>query len=330
MPLSSLPVDSAISCSAQSPKPGMPESVVAEHHLVDAGRVGHAEQGTEAQPGVVGVVALEVRLDGGRLVEQPPDVGAGEPARHQPERGQRRVAAAHVGVGVEHAVAGLGGRVVERGARVGDHDDVRRRLEVGVAERLFVGPLLAVGLDGPAGLAGDDHDGALELFGQGAAYVVGVGGVEDRELHAVGRADDLGGERGAAHAAEHDAGAAAVGQDVTQADDLVDQCPGLLGETDPGQPRAGLGLGGAAPERGVPAGDAGGDAVGDELLDGAGEGLLVGVAEGQLEPVVRDLAPAGHFDRAPSRLSSTVASSSFQDFTNLSTPSFSRVAITSS
>ena len=228
-------------------EPGDAGVVVAQHHLVDAGRVGHAEQGAEPQPGVVGVVALEVRLDRGRLVEQPPDVGTGEPARHQPERGQRRVAAAHVGVGVEDAVAGLGGRLVERGARVGDDDDVRRRLEVGVAERLLVGALLAVGLDGPAGLAGDDHDGALELVGQGAAYVVGVGGVEHRELHAVGGADDLGGERGAAHAAEHDAGAAAVGEDVAQADDLVDQRPGLLGQPDPGQAAAGLGLGRRCP-----------------------------------------------------------------------------------
>jgi hypothetical protein len=271
-----------------------------------------------------------VRLDRRRLVEQPPDVGSGEPARHQPERGQGRVAAAHVGVGVEDAVASLGGRLVERGPGVGHDDDVRRRLEVGVAERLFVGALLAVGLDGPSGLAGDDHNGALELFGDRTAYVVGVGGVEDRELHAVGRADDLGCERGATHAAEHDAGATAVGQDVTQADDLVDQGPGLLGETDPGQAGARLGLGGAAPQGGVPAGDAGGDTIGDELLHCASEGLLVGVAEGQLEPVVRDGAPGGHFARAPSRLSSTVASSSFQDFTNLSTPSSSRVAITSS
>ena len=147
MPWPSLPVDSAISCSAQSPKPGMPEPLSARTTLSTPCRVGHPEQGAQAQAGIVGVVGLESRLDRLGLVEQPTDVGAGEPARHQPERGQRGVAAADVGVGVEDAVAGLGRRLVEGGAGVGDDDDVGGRLEVGVAEGLLVGALLAVGLD---------------------------------------------------------------------------------------------------------------------------------------------------------------------------------------
>ena len=61
------------------------------------------------------------------------DVGAGQPARHQPERGQRGVAAADVGVGVEDAVAGLAGRLVQRAAGVGDDDDPRGRVDAGVA-----------------------------------------------------------------------------------------------------------------------------------------------------------------------------------------------------
>ena len=48
----------------------------------------------------------------------------------------------------------------------------------------LVGAALGVGLDRGAGLARDDDDGAVEPVGQGRAHVVGVGGVEDRQLHA--------------------------------------------------------------------------------------------------------------------------------------------------
>ena len=129
----SLPVDSAISCSAQSPKPAIRRAGVGQHQLVDAGRVGDAEQRAEPQARVVDVVRLEARADRPGLVEQPGDVGAGQPAGHQPEGGERGVAAADVGVGEEDAVARLARRLLQRRAGVGDHDDARGRLDAGVA-----------------------------------------------------------------------------------------------------------------------------------------------------------------------------------------------------
>ena len=133
MPLPSLPVDSATSCSAQSPKPGYGAPASAMHQLVDAGQVGDAEQGPEPQPGVVDRVGLEGRADRLGLVEQPGDVGAGQPARHQPERGERGVPAADRRVGEEDAVARAAGRLLQRRARVGDDDDPLGGVDAGVA-----------------------------------------------------------------------------------------------------------------------------------------------------------------------------------------------------
>ena len=74
--------------------------------------------GAEPQAGVVDV---ESASSAGRiavgLVEQRGDVGAGQPARHQAERGQRGVAAADVGVGEEDPVAGLAGRLLAAASR---------------------------------------------------------------------------------------------------------------------------------------------------------------------------------------------------------------------
>ena len=180
----------------------------------------------------------------------------------------------------------------------------------------------------PAGLAGHHDDGALERLADGAAHVVGVGGVQHHQLDPVGGADDLRRQRGAAHAAQHDAVEAAVGEDVTQADDLVDQRPRLLRQTDPGEALARLVLGGAAPQGRVAPGDPRGHSVGDQGLDSTGVRRLVAVAEEQLEPVGGGSAPVGHL--AASRFFSTVSRSSFHDFTNFSTPSSSRVLMTSS
>ena len=126
---------------------------VAQHELVDAGQVGHADQGAQAQAGVVDGVLLEVAADRLGLGQQRADVGAGQPARHQAEGGQRGEPAADGRVGAEDAVARLGGRLVERRARVGDDDDPLAGVDAGVGERLLVGAALAVGLDGAAGLA---------------------------------------------------------------------------------------------------------------------------------------------------------------------------------
>ena len=145
------------------------------------------------------------------------------PARaggHQPERGQRAVAAADVGVGEEDgARALLLRRLLERRARVGHDDDAARRVDAGGLEGGAGGPAVAVGLDRPAGLRADDDDRALELD-QGRADLAGVGAVDDDERHPGRRADDLGGQRGAAHAAEHDAVDALGGELLAQGRDL--------------------------------------------------------------------------------------------------------------
>ena len=235
------------------------------------------------RPGVVDRVGLEGGPDGLGLVEQPGDVGAGQPAGHQPEGGERGVAAADGRVGQEHPVAGLARRLLQRRAGVGDDDDPLGRVDAGVGERLLEGALLAVGLDGAAGLAGHHDDGLGEPVLERRAHEVGVGGVEDDELDAGRPADHLGRERGAAHAAEHDPGQAPLAQLHLERRDLGDQRARGLREGDPGEPLAGLVLGLRSPQGLVLGGDPAGDPVGDQLFDGAGQGTLVGIAEEELE-----------------------------------------------
>jgi hypothetical protein len=75
------------------------------------------------------------------------------------------------------------------------------------------------------GLAGHDDDSAVELVLQRRPHVVGVGGVEDDELLALCRADDLGSQRRPTHAAEDDMVEALADQLVAQCRDLADQRP---------------------------------------------------------------------------------------------------------
>ncbi len=176
---------------------------VDEDELV-AQRFGPGHRGAEPEGGVGVVVGGQQVGDGLRVVEERLDVGSGEAGGYEPEGGQRGVATADVRVGVDDAVAGLPSLGVERATRVGDDDDVSRRVEAGVPEGPLERPTLAVGLDGGAGLARDDDDRGGEV-GDGPPDDVGVGGVEDDEGHARRRADDLGSEGGPAHAAEDDA-----------------------------------------------------------------------------------------------------------------------------
>ena len=127
------------------------------------------DRGAEHEPGVLGAVDGERELDRLGLVEDLGDVGAGEPRRDEAERGERRVAAADGRVGVEHAVAGRAGGLVERRAGVGHDDDAGRRVDAGVAERLLVDAALAVGLDGRARLRRDDERRFGEPVGEGGA-----------------------------------------------------------------------------------------------------------------------------------------------------------------
>ena len=57
----------------------------------------------EHERGVVGAVDRDLEQGRLGLVEKLGDVDAGETGRHEPERGERRVAAAHGRIGVEHA-----------------------------------------------------------------------------------------------------------------------------------------------------------------------------------------------------------------------------------
>ena len=79
-PVPCLPVDSAMSCSAQSPKPTMPEPASASTTLSRPAACGRAERRAEREAGVV-VVLAEARQQRLGLVEQGGDVDAGQRRR---------------------------------------------------------------------------------------------------------------------------------------------------------------------------------------------------------------------------------------------------------
>ena len=91
-------------------------AVVDEHELV-AQRVGAGHRGAEAQRRVGVVVGGEQVGHRLGVVEQGLDVGAGEAARHQAERGEGGVAATDVGVGVDRPGSRRRGRRRRAGCR---------------------------------------------------------------------------------------------------------------------------------------------------------------------------------------------------------------------
>ncbi|MEJ7691187.1 MAG: hypothetical protein WKF76_12555 [Nocardioidaceae bacterium] len=114
-------MDSAISCSAQSAKPEMPEprSTMAtlSWPFVAAQRRG------EHESGIVGPVHLEKLHDGLGLVEKLGHIDPGETGRDEAERRQGAVATADVRVGQENAaVALVTSELLQVGAGVGHHD----------------------------------------------------------------------------------------------------------------------------------------------------------------------------------------------------------------
>ena len=127
MPTPCLPVDSAISCSIHRPKRGEP--FVDEEGQVVASVLGRdRHQRSELAAEVLGHRRVGAQ-DGGRLVgglEQVGAVEAHQGRRNQAERRQGRVPPADLGDTVrdvtEPAVAG---QLLERGAGVGDDDEVR-------------------------------------------------------------------------------------------------------------------------------------------------------------------------------------------------------------
>ena len=314
----SLPVLSAMSCSAQSGRPHDARAVVDEDQLV-AQRVGARHGRAEPQCRVGVVVGAQDVGDRLRVVEEGLDVGPGEPRGDQAEGCQGGVAPADVGVGVDDAVAGLARLPVERAAGVGHDDDAGRRVDAGLGERGLERAPLRVGLDGGPGLAGHHDHGAVEVD-QGGAHHVGVGGVEHDQRHAGRGADDLRSQGGPAHAAQ-DHPVDALGAEVLpQRRDLAHERPRRPGESDPGQADRRLRLGLGTPQRGVLGEQAAGEALLHQLGHAARDG--VGGGTGGDDPQRAHALTLSSSARTP-------FSSSSHEASNLSTPSFSRRAVTS-
>ena len=130
MPLPCLPVDSAISCSTQSPKLSI-GSATTKVSLVAALARQLAHRDAEPEPGVgrsSSRSAAQFCSATWARCEQRLDVHARQRGRHQPEVGQHRVAPADVGVVLEHVPeAALARQVHQRAAGVGDGDEAAAR-----------------------------------------------------------------------------------------------------------------------------------------------------------------------------------------------------------
>ena len=172
MPRPCLPVDSATSCSAHSPKDSSGSSTM----KVSLSRPRSASSPSAApssRPGLsCSAPAGLHRL--GRGGEHGADVVAGDRGRDEPEVGQHGVAPADVRVVLEHAPeAVLGAELRERRARVGDGDVVRavalQRVEV---------LELRHRLDRAAGLRGDDEQRLVEVERRRATARIWSGCVE--------------------------------------------------------------------------------------------------------------------------------------------------------
>ena len=300
-------------------------AVLGDDDLV-AQRVGAAQRRAEGEADVLLAVLVEDLGCFLRFVQERLDVHAGQAARHHPERGERRVASADVGVRVEDGtVAGLAGGLVQRRARIGDDDDPALRVESGLGEGVLEDPALRVRLQGGAGLGGHHDRGFGQPVREGGGDLFRIGAVQHGQLDAGGSGDDLGGQRGSAHAAEDNPADALGAQGVTEGQDVRHERLGDGGRLDPAEPDGRLGLGVGAPQGGVLGEDPGGDLV----FQQGGQVLFVGQAGGARGVV----AESGHGDyasfRAAARAPSTSASSSFQLATNLSRPSDSSTATTS-
>ena len=322
----SLPVLSAMSCSAQAGEPDDAGALVDEDQLVAARREASREQAghgrAEHEARVGRVVDRQQRGGGGGVGEQRGHVDPRQGAGHQAEGGEGRVAAADVGVGRDDAQPGLVALLLQGRAGVGHDHDVVGGLEAGLDEGVLEGAALGVGLDRGAGLRGDHDHGAAQVAGERGADLVGVAGVQHHQVDALGGADDLRRQRGAAHAAQHDAGQPLLAAGVDDGPEDRQQRPGRLGQPHPGQALGRLVLGLGAPQRVVAGEEPAGELLLDEARHVLGDGPL-----GLTRRLDRHLR-AHDFD--DSICFSTVPVSSCQEATNFSTPSFSRAVITSS
>ena len=183
-----------------------------ERELVPPGPGERAEHGAEMQARVLTGgdrrPAGEPHAPG--AVEKAGEVDAEEGGRHQPDVGQRRVAAADVGrVQEDSPEPPLAGLLLQRGAGVRDgHEVLARPVALRRAHPLPEEPEERVRLGGRARLGRDQVERARRIAPRrGAADRGRVGGVEHRDVRraacdAEGPAEHLGGERRAAHAAD--------------------------------------------------------------------------------------------------------------------------------
>ena len=220
MPVPCLPVDSATSCSSHSPRPGS----VSEMTNVSLSRPACARRAQRRpQPHAAAAPVRAVRPSSSQSPRSSPVSQArGAPSssartatpisarRHDAEGGQRAVAPADVRVAGERPPeAVLGGERFQARAGVGDRDEAVALLD----EREEVREQRQR-LDRAAGLRGDDEQRSLRGRPRSsiARIAGGVGRVQHVQPRAGGRPDrageraaqDLRGERGAAHAQQHD------------------------------------------------------------------------------------------------------------------------------
>ncbi len=228
---------------------------VADQAELVATRLGADDRRGQAQRGVLGGVDRELQQRGLGLVEQLADVGACQARGHQAEGSERRVPSADVRVGGEDAVSGIPSRRLQRGSGVGDDDDALSRVDAEVTEGGLEGAPLRVGLDGGSRLRRDDQRRPGQTLVDRAQHLSGGGAVEDGQRHAGGVRDDLRGERGAAHAGQHDPVDPARAEVVAQGDDLRDERAGVRHGVDPAETHGCLGGGIRTPQVTVGCGD---------------------------------------------------------------------------
>ena len=299
----------------------------AEFVAARGARGGSRDGGGEDQRGVARVV--DRHLEQGRvgLVEDLRHVDAGEARGHEAERGERRIAAAHVRVGVEHAVARLARRDVERRARIGDDHDVRGGVDAEVGPGRLEGAAHRVGLDRRTRLRRDDQRRLGEAARLGVAvdrgeHLPGGGGIEDRQRQVRRRRDHFGRERRAAHAGEHQARDTALRQFGAQRLDLGHERARHRDGLDPAEATRRLGRCVRAPQVGI----ARRDAARDERVDEARQRLVDHVFD-----VARDVDLEAHraLSGALSSAVATVFLRSCHDAMNFATPSSSSTWVTS-
>src|SRR6218665_131064 len=140
MPVPSLPVDSAMSCSAQSANPTIGGPLATIPSL--------SRWGCESGGGVA------------CIIQQCRNIHTREPGGNKPKSCQGRISTPHIRVSVEDTVARGARGDIERGTGIGDNNDAISRIDASVVKGLLVHPALAVGFDRGARLRRDD-DGSF-------------------------------------------------------------------------------------------------------------------------------------------------------------------------